>query len=129
MASKRTLKIREKREKRVRGKLTGTSERPRLSVFRSDRHIYAQVINDDQGTTIATASTLSKELSGQIKGKKKVDVAREVGKLIAARLQSLGVEKVVFDRGRFLYHGRIKRSQILKFVCVKRTHDQRRIVG
>ncbi len=108
MASKRTLKIREKREKRVRGKLTGTSERPRLSVFRSDRHIYAQVINDDQGTTIATASTLSKELSGQIKGKKKVDVAREVGKLIAARLQSLGVEKVVFDRGRFLYHGRIK---------------------
>ncbi|HPC84974.1 MAG TPA: 50S ribosomal protein L18 [Smithellaceae bacterium] len=108
MASKKTLKVRAKREKRVRGKLTGTAERPRLSVFRSDKHIYAQVINDAQGTTIATASTLSKELAGKIRGSKKVEVAREVGKLIAARLQTLGVEKVVFDRGRFLYHGRVK---------------------
>ncbi len=108
MASKKTLKIRDKREKRVRGKLTGTSSRPRLSVFRSDRHIYAQVIDDAQGTTIATASTLSKELAGKLEGKKKVDVAREVGRLIADRLKTLGVEKVVFDRGRFLYHGRVK---------------------
>ena len=108
MASKKTLKIREKREKRVRGKLTGTSERPRLSVFRSDKHIYAQVINDAQGTTIAAASTLSKDLAAQLQGKKKVDVAREVGRLIATRLQTLGVDKVVFDRGRFLYHGRVK---------------------
>jgi len=108
LASKKTLKIRDKREKRVRGKLTGTSERPRLSIFRSDKHIYAQVINDAQGTTIATASTLSKELAGKFKGTKKVDVAKEVGKLIATRLQTLGVEKVVFDRGRFLYHGRVK---------------------
>jgi len=108
LASKRTLKIRNKREKRVRGKLSGTSERPRLSVFRSDRHIYAQVINDAQGITIAAASTLNKEIADQIKGKKKVDVAREVGKLIAERLKNLGVEKVVFDRGRFLYHGRVK---------------------
>ncbi|MFA5756938.1 MAG: 50S ribosomal protein L18 [Smithellaceae bacterium] len=108
MASKKTLKVREKREKRVRGKLTGTAERPRLSVFRSDKHIYAQVVNDVQGTTIATASTLSRELAGKIRGIKKVEVAREVGKLIAARLQTLGVEKVVFDRGRFLYHGRVK---------------------
>jgi large subunit ribosomal protein L18 len=108
LASKKTLKVREKREKRVRGKLTGTAERPRLSVFRSDKHIYAQVVNDVQGTTIATASTLSRELAGKIRGIKKVEVAREVGKLIAARLQTLGVEKVVFDRGRFLYHGRVK---------------------
>jgi large subunit ribosomal protein L18 len=108
LASKKTLKIRDKREKRVRGRLTGTSERPRLSVFRSDKHIYAQVINDAQGATIVTASTLSKELAGTLKGKKKVDVAREVGRLIATRLQTLGVEKVVFDRGRFLYHGRVK---------------------
>ncbi len=108
MASKKTLKIRDKREKRVRGKLAGTSERPRLSVFRSDKHIYAQVINDAQATTVATASTLSKELAGKFKGIKKVDVAKEVGKLIATRLQALGVEKVVFDRGRFLYHGRVK---------------------
>lgn len=108
MASKKTLKVRKKREKRVRGKLMGTAERPRLSVFRSDKHIYAQVINDAQGTTIATASTLSKELAGKHKGIRKVDVAREVGKLIAARLRTLGVEKIVFDRGRFLYHGRVK---------------------
>ncbi len=108
MASKKTLKIRGKREKRVRSKLTGTPERPRLSVFRSDKHIYAQGINDVEGRTIATASTLSRELAGKLKGIKKVDVAREVGKLIAARLQTLGVEKVVFDRGRFLYHGRVK---------------------
>ena len=107
MASKKTLKVREKREKRVRGKLTGTAERPRLSVFRSDKHIYAQVVNDAQGKTIATASTLSRELAGKIRGIKKVEVAREVGKLIAARLQTLGVEKVVFDRGRF-HHGRVK---------------------
>jgi large subunit ribosomal protein L18 len=108
LASKKTLKVREKREKRVRGKLTGTAERPRLSVFRSDKHIYAQVVNDAQGKTIATASTLSRELAGKIRGIKKVEVAREVGKLIAARLQTRGVEKVVFDRGRFLYHGRVK---------------------
>ncbi len=108
MASKKTLKIRDKREKRVRGKLIGTSERPRMSIFRSDKHIYAQVINDASGTTIAFASTLSKELSGKLQGKKKIDVAREVGKLIAVRLQTLGVDKVVFDRGRFLYHGRVK---------------------
>jgi large subunit ribosomal protein L18 len=108
VASKKTLKIREKREKRVRGKVIGTEVRPRLSVFRSDKHIYAQAINDVQGGTLATASTLSKELAKKLKGKKKVDVAKEVGKLIAARLQSLGVDKVVFDRGRFLYHGRVK---------------------
>jgi len=108
LASKKTLKVRAKREKRVRGKLMGTSDRPRLSVFRSDKHIYVQVINDTQGTTMAAASTLSKELAGKLKGIKKVDVAREVGKLIAARLQVQGIDKVVFDRGRFLYHGRVK---------------------
>jgi large subunit ribosomal protein L18 len=108
LASKKTLKIREKREKRVRGKIVGTQEKPRLSVFRSDRHIYAQAINDAQGNTLATASTLSKELAKKIKGKKKAEVAAEVGKLIASRLLALGVDKVVFDRGRFLYHGRVK---------------------
>ena len=108
MASKKTIKIREKRAKRVRGKIAGTQEKPRLSVFRSDRHIYAQAINDVQGTTLATASTLCKDLTQSIKGKKKVEVAREVGKLIATRLQALGVDKIVFDRGRFLYHGRVK---------------------
>jgi large subunit ribosomal protein L18 len=108
LASKKTLKIREKREKRVRGKLTGTAERPRLSIFRTDKHIYAQVINDAEGRTLAAASTLSKEMSGKMNGLKKVDVAREVGKLIAVRMHQIGIEKVVFDRGRFLYHGRVK---------------------
>jgi len=108
LASKKTLKIRNKRAKRVRGKIVGTQEKPRLSVFRSDRHIYAQAINDAQGSTLATASTLCKDLTEKIKGKKKVEIAREVGKLIAARLQTMGVDKVVFDRGRFLYHGRVK---------------------
>jgi large subunit ribosomal protein L18 len=108
LASKKTLKIREKREKRVRGKIAGTQEKPRLSVFRSDRHIYAQAINDAEGTTLATASTLCKDLAEKIKGKKKAEEAKEVGKLIAARLQALGVDKIVFDRGSFLYHGRVK---------------------
>lgn len=108
MASKKTIKIRDKRAKRVRGKIAGTGEKPRLSVFRSDRHIYAQAINDVQGSTLATASTLCKELAGKIKGRKKVEIAKEVGKLIAVRLQAVGVERVVFDRGRFLYHGRVK---------------------
>lgn len=108
MASKKTLKVRAKREKRVRGKITGTPDRPRLSVFRSDKHIYAQVINDTQGTTVAAALTLSKELSGKLKGINKTEVAREVGRLIAVRLQAQGIDKVVFDRGRFLYHGRVK---------------------
>jgi large subunit ribosomal protein L18 len=108
LASKKTLKIREKREKRTRAKLAGTQGKPRLSVFRSDKHIYAQAINDTTANTLATASTLCKELAEKIKDKNKVDVAREVGKLIAERLKALGVEKVVFDRGRFLYHGRVK---------------------
>ena len=108
MASKKTLKIREKREKRTRAKLVGTQEKPRLSVFRSDKHIFVQAINDAQAKTLATASTLCKELADKIKNKKKIDVAKEVGKLIAKRLQALGIDKVVFDRGRFLYHGRVK---------------------
>jgi large subunit ribosomal protein L18 len=108
LASKKTLKIREKREKRTRAKIKGTEERPRLSVFRSDKHIYVQAINDVKASTLATASTLCKELEKKIQDKKKVDVAREVGMLIAERLKALGIEKVVFDRGRFLYHGRVK---------------------
>jgi large subunit ribosomal protein L18 len=108
LASKKTLKIRAKREKRTRAKLVGTQEKPRLSVFRSTKHIYAQAINDTQASTLATASTLCKDLAEKIKGKKKTDVAKEVGRLIAERLKALGVDKVIFDRGRFLYHGRVK---------------------
>jgi len=96
LASKKTLKIREKREKRTRAKITGTQERPRLCVFRSDKHIYVQAINDTTASTVATASTLCKELAKNIRDKKKVDVAKEVGKLIARAVKSKGIEKVVF---------------------------------
>ena len=108
MSLKRLHKVREKRVKRVRGKFTGTEERPRLSVFRSARHIYAQAVVDEKGRTIAAASTLSKELQGNLGGLKKAAAAKEVGKLIAQKLLSHGIEAVVFDRGAFLYHGRVK---------------------
>lgn len=108
MATKKVEKIRKKRETRVRGKIFGTQARPRLSVFRSAKHIYVQAIDDDAGRTLAAASTLSRELEGKVAGMKKTEVAREVGKLVSKRLQALGIETVVFDRGRFLYHGRVK---------------------
>lgn len=100
--------IRRKREKRVRGKIFGTQERPRLSVFRSSTHIYVQAIADDKGLTLAEASTLSSGLEDSLKGKKKTEAAKEVGKLIATRLLEKGISRVIFDRGRFLYHGRVK---------------------
>ncbi len=107
MATKRIEKIRAKRKKRVRGKVFGTEQRPRLSVFRSAAHIYVQAIADDAGRTLAEASTLSKELGSSPAGNKS-DVARAVGKLLAKRLQEAGIRDCVFDRGRFLYHGRVK---------------------
>ena len=108
MATKRIERIREKRKKRVRGKITGTEKRPRLCVFRSATHIYAQAIADELGRTLAEASTLSEALEGAVSGLKKVEAARAVGKLLAERLRAIGIEEVVFDRGRFLYHGRVK---------------------
>jgi len=100
--------IRNKRKKRVRGKIFGTEERPRLSVFRSSSHIYVQAIADDKGVTLAEASTLCSGLEDTLKGKKKKEAAKEVGKLIATRLLEKGITAVIFDRGRFLYHGRVK---------------------
>lgn len=82
--------------------------RPRLSVFRSGKQIYAQVINDIDGKTLAAASTLDKELKEKLKSGADVKAAGEVGKLVAERAKKAGIEKVVFDRGRFLYHGRVK---------------------
>jgi large subunit ribosomal protein L18 len=108
VASKKIEKIRAKRKARVRGKVTGTETRPRLSVFRSAKHIYVQAIADTVGKTLAAASTVSGELTGSVDGKKKVDAAKEVGKLISKRLKDIGVAEVVFDRGRYLYHGRVK---------------------
>ncbi|MBI2569650.1 MAG: 50S ribosomal protein L18 [Candidatus Schekmanbacteria bacterium] len=99
---------RERRHQRVRKKVSGTPERPRLSVFKSLRHIYAQVIDDSTGRTIASASTHCEEIRPQHKGSANVDVARLVGKLIAERAREKGVTTVVFDRGGYVYHGKIK---------------------
>ena len=109
MTSTLTLKtVREKRlrrHRRVRGKVTGTAERPRLAVFRSNRGIFAQLVDDDAGKTIAAAGwqQLKKSFTGS-----KTEQAAEVGKLLAASAKSAGVERVVFDRGGYLYHGRVK---------------------
>ena len=108
MSSKRITKVREKRAKRVRSKVQGTMERPRLSVFRSDRHIYVQAIADDVGKTLAQASTLGKDLDQAVLDGKKIEVAKEVGKLVSSKLLAMGINMAVFDRGRFLYHGRVK---------------------
>ena len=98
--------LREKRKLRIRLKVFGETERPRLSVYRSLNHIYAQVIDDSTGKTIAAASTLSPELKDG-KGKKK-ERAKEVGKLLARKCQDAKVGAVVFDRNGFLYHGRVR---------------------
>ena len=100
-----TRQARERRRRRVRGKVSGTAERPRLAVFRSNVGIYAQLIDDLEGKTLAAASwnSLPKSFKGT-----KTDQAREVGKLIADRAKQAGVETVVFDRAGYLYHGRVK---------------------
>ncbi|MCL4465649.1 MAG: 50S ribosomal protein L18 [Chloroflexi bacterium] len=100
--------LRERRHLRVRKKVVGTAERPRLSVFRSLQHVYAQVIDDTQGATLAAASTLEADLRGQLDGKSKSAEAELVGQLIAQRARERGVERVVFDRGGYQYHGRVK---------------------
>jgi large subunit ribosomal protein L18 len=97
---------RQKRHDRIRLRLEGTESRPRLAVFRSNVHIYAQVIDDASGRTLAAASTVEKELKGS-KATKSEDAA-VVGRLVAERAKSAGVERVVFDRAGFRYHGRIK---------------------
>ena len=93
---------------RIRKKVTGTADRPRLAIFRSDKHIYAQAIDDGSGKTLAHASTLDADLKGSVKRGGNVDAAKAVGGVIAARLKDKGIQNVVFDRGGYLYHGRIK---------------------
>jgi large subunit ribosomal protein L18 len=95
-----------KRKNRIRRKLSGTSERPRLTVYKSLKHIYAQVVDDSTGRTLAFASSLSKELKGQEAGDKRND-AKRVGKLVAEKAKAAKVTRVVFDRNGFPYHGRI----------------------
>jgi large subunit ribosomal protein L18 len=98
---------RQHRHKRVRARVIGTSERPRLNVYRSLSNIYAQVIDDIAGTTLVSASTLDSDVSTQIDGQKKVDAARVVGRIVAERAKNAGISKVVFDRGGYPYHGRV----------------------
>jgi large subunit ribosomal protein L18 len=96
------------RHLRVRKRVNGTPERLRLNVFRSSAHIYAQVIDDTKGITVATASSIDTDLREQLTGQKKMDKSAAVGKLVAERAQAKGVTRVVFDRGGYRYHGRIK---------------------
>ncbi|MBK9261143.1 MAG: 50S ribosomal protein L18 [Polyangiaceae bacterium] len=98
---------RERRKLRIRKKVNGSSARPRLTVFRSAKHIYAQVIDDTTGQTLAHASTLSKDLRGTLDDDKKVDAAKKVGALIAKICKSKKIDRVVFDRNGYLYHGRV----------------------
>ena len=97
-----------KRKKRIRKKIHGTPQRPRLSVFRSARHIYAQIIDDTAGRTLAAASTVDQQAKDAPKFKNKVAAANFVGKVVGERALNQGIKEVVFDRNGFLYHGRVK---------------------
>jgi large subunit ribosomal protein L18 len=106
--SKQAEAARKRRHRRVRKKVVGTTERPRLNIFRSVKHIYAQVIDDDRGHTLVAASTLDSELRGTLSGLTKTEQARSVGELLGERALAKGVKQVVFDRGGYKYHGRVK---------------------
>ncbi len=101
-------RTRQARCKRIRGRIHGTSEKPRLSVFRSARHIYAQIVDDELGSVLASASTMDTQIRKTLKTGGNMDAAREVGKLLADRAATGKVEKVAFDRGGFKFHGRVK---------------------
>jgi len=108
MAKKSRNEARLRRHRRVRKKVFGTPEKPRMNVFRSSTEIYVQVIDDFQGRTLASASSLDAELSGQMKGLSNMEQAQKVGQAIAERAKKAGIEQVVFDRGGYKYIGRVK---------------------
>ncbi len=105
-----TVKVRTERRKATvrRAIKAGANGRPRLTVFRSSKHIYAQIIDDLKGATVASASSIEKDMRGAMKTGANIDAAKAVGKLVAERAKEKGVSEVVFDRGSYLYHGRIK---------------------
>ena len=107
MKDKKIL-ARMKRKTRVRSRVKGTSERPRLNIFRSLKHIYAQAIEDSAGRTLVSVSSLSPELKGSLKHPGNVEAAKKVGELIAKKCLEKGIQKVIFDRNGYLYHGRVK---------------------
>jgi len=100
--------LRLKRKKRIRKKLYGSQQRPRLSVYRSAKHIYTQIVDDTQGITLVSASSMEKDVREQQKFENKTAAATYIGKLIAERASEKGIQSVVFDRNGFLYHGRVK---------------------
>jgi large subunit ribosomal protein L18 len=106
MAKKSKAEIRRAVHKRIRKKIAGSAARPRLAVYRSLKHIYAQIIDDESGKTLATASTVEKGFSGKTGGN--IEAASAIGKLIAERAIAAGIKQVVFDRGGYVYHGRVK---------------------
>ena len=106
MANKDRAAVRNAVHRRIRRKVRGSTERPRLAIYRSLNHIYAQVIDDEQGRTLCSASTTEKDLRGATGGT--VEAAGRVGRVIAERAQAAGISRVVFDRGGYLYHGRVK---------------------
>jgi large subunit ribosomal protein L18 len=108
MAKKTRTQARQKRHKRVRKNISGTAKQPRLNVFRSLSSIYAQVIDDEAGNTLVSASSIDTELRKRVKGKSKSEQARLVGEEVAKRAKAKGLKKVVFDRGGFRYSGRVK---------------------
>lgn len=104
---KKKHEARKRRHRRIRARVSGTAERPRLNVYRSLTNIYAQVIDDVAGVTLASASTIDREVAKQVDGKNKTEAAKVVGEVLATRARAAGVEEVVFDRGGFRYQGRI----------------------
>jgi large subunit ribosomal protein L18 len=109
-ADKATIRLgtRKARHERIRKKIAGTAERPRLCVRRSLNQIYAQIVDDGSGKSLVQVSSLSPELKASLDGKNKVEASKEVGKLVAQKAQAAGIKNVVFDRGGYLFHGRIK---------------------
>lgn len=108
MANVKREESRARRHRRVRARISGTPERPRLNIFRSLANIYAQLIDDEQGVTLVSASSIDAELKARMEGKKKSEQAKLVGAAIAERAKAKGIAAVVFDRGGYKYHGRVK---------------------
>lgn len=100
--------VREKKHLRIRNRFSGTAGRPRLAVFRSNNHMYAQIIDDTAGNTLVSASTLQKEVKAELEKTNNVEAAAYLGKVVAKRALEKGIKKVVFDRGGFIYHGKVK---------------------
>ncbi|SKB78296.1 large subunit ribosomal protein L18 [Lachnospiraceae bacterium] len=108
ISKKSRSEVREKKHMKIRNRFSGTPERPRLAVFRSNKHMYAQVIDDVAGNTLVAASTVEKEVASELKYTDNVEAAQKLGEVIAKRALEKGIKEVVFDRGGFIYQGKVK---------------------